>query len=82
MIGVPVRVDLERRILNYLHKRPEGLSDAQLRAWVASCSRGGGYTIAEANDTLRMLRERGSIACTNGLWWIRTPLQNGPGQEQ
>jgi hypothetical protein len=70
--ATPTRVDLRLRILRWLTRHPEGVPNAQMLAWVDSCTRFGGYTSAEARQTLFQLRHESEIACTNGLWHRRT----------
>lgn len=65
------RPPLEQKILFYLQRHPKGLSDSQMRAWLDSCRKGGGYTMQEQSDAIRSLRDRGWVTCTNGLWWLR-----------
>lgn len=67
----PPKPDLEQRILRYLSKYPEGLTNALLRAWIDSCRKGGGYTQKETDEVIRRLRDEGRIICTSGLWWLR-----------
>jgi hypothetical protein len=66
------REPLARRIVRYLHKHV-ALSTAQMYAWAHSCTKGGGYSLGEFDQTLRDLRNEGRIACANGEWYLRWP---------
>lgn len=59
------------KLIGYLMTHPSGVSGTQLRAWLDSCRRDGGYTYAEQDSSLVALREQGRIICTNGVWWLK-----------
>jgi hypothetical protein len=59
------------KIIRYLMSHPSGVSGAQLRAWLDSCRKNGGFTIAEQESALLQGRTEGRIACTNGTWWLK-----------
>jgi len=67
------REPLARRIVRYLQKHV-ALSTDQMYAWVWSCTKDGGYSTAEFDQTLRDLRNEGRIAVANGEWYLRYPL--------
>lgn len=61
----------EEKIARYLMTHPSGVSGAQLRAWLDSCRKNGGFTFLEQDDALRNLRDQGRIVCTSGVWWLK-----------
>ena len=66
------REPLARRIVRYLQKHV-ALSTSQMYAWAHSCTKGGGYSLGEFDQTLRDLRNDGRIAYANGEWYLRYP---------
>jgi len=75
------REPLERRIVRYLQKHV-ALSTEQMYAWVHSCTKDGGYSLGEFDQTLRDLRNDGRVACANGEWYLRYPLPRAPLPEE
>lgn len=62
---------LRRRVSRYFRDHPEGISPAQVRAWIATVRRGGGFTREEADHVFRCMLAEGEIAVANGLFYSR-----------
>jgi len=71
----PTKEPAESRLLRYLGTWPTGLSTDRMGAWIASCSRGGGYSEKEYQAALTKLRDSGRIAIANGIWYVRGTLK-------
>lgn len=68
----PTKEPAESRLIRYLGTWPSGLSTDRMGAWIASCSRGGGYSEKEYQAALTKLRDSGRIAIANGTWYARS----------
>lgn len=69
----PTRVDIEKKLTRYLTCNPKGVSSRLMAAWIASCSRGGGYSLKEYEAALYRLRDSNRAAFANGVWYLRGP---------
>lgn len=65
------REEIDSRIIRYLSGWPEGLSTDRMAAWIRSCVKAGGYSMREFEDSLTRLRNAGSIAIANKIWYTR-----------
>ncbi len=74
-VGPDGRVIIDDRILRYLATWPSGLSTDRMGAWIHSCSKAGGYSEKEYQTSLYRLRDAGSIAIANGIWYVRKQLR-------
>lgn len=59
------------KVIRYLMRHPSGVSGSQLRAWLDSCRKNGGFKLDEQEDALRQGRDEGRIICTSGVWWLK-----------
>lgn len=62
--------DVQRRILLYMDRHPEGVPAAQMTAWLRSI-RKFETNIQNIERALYKLRDDGKLACANKVWYAR-----------
>lgn len=65
------KLPIEEKLIHYLSRWPEGLSTGRMEAWIASCTRGGGYSMREYDQALYNLRDSGRVSCVNKIWYLK-----------
>ncbi len=68
-----------KRITRHLTNHPNGVSSAQLNAWLETVRKGGYITLHDFEAGLALMRERGLAAFANDVWYLRKPFRDpGP----
>lgn len=68
-----------KRITRHLANHPDGVSSAQLHAWLDTVRRGGYITLPDFEAGLSLIRQRGIAAFANDVWYLRKPFREpGP----
>jgi hypothetical protein len=68
-----------KRITRHLANHPDGVSSAQLHAWIDTVRKGGVIVLADFEAGLELVRQRGIGGYANGVWYLRKPFREpGP----
>lgn len=68
-----------KRITRHLTRHPDGVSSAQLHAWLETVRKGGVIVLQDFEAALKLMRERGTAAFANDVWYLRKPFRDpGP----
>lgn len=68
-----------KRITRHLSNHPDGVSSAQLHAWLDTVRKGGIIVLQDFEAGLGVMRQRGIAAFANDVWYLRKPFRDpGP----